>query len=42
MKSQIRFVAALALLVGTALLLQARNRGEVFPLASRYPHFPNN
>jgi len=29
MKSQIRFIVALALLVGTALFLQARNRGEV-------------
>jgi len=36
MKSQIRFIVALALLVGTALFLQARNRGEVFPARIRY------
>jgi len=40
MKSQIRFIVALALLVGTALFLQARNRGEVFPARMPLASFP--
>jgi EpsI family protein len=40
MKSQIRFIIALALLVGTALFLQARNRGEVFPARTPLASFP--
>jgi len=40
MKSQIRFVIALALLAGTALLLQARNRGEIFPARMSLSSFP--
>ena len=41
MRAHARFVMALVLLVGTALLLQARNRGETFPprtLLSEFPH----
>jgi EpsI family protein len=40
MKAQARFVAALILLVGTALLLQARNRGEIFPPRKPLSAFP--
>jgi EpsI family protein len=40
MKSQARFVAALTLLLGTALFLQARNRGEVFPSRKPLASFP--
>ena len=40
MKSQARFVVALALLLGTALFLQARNRGEIFPSRKPLASFP--
>jgi len=40
MKSRIRFAIALALLLGTALFLQARNRGEVFPPRKPLGTFP--
>jgi len=40
MKSQIRFVIAFSLLLGTALFLQARNRGEVFPPRKPLSAFP--
>ena len=40
MKSQIRFVIAFSLLLCTALLLQARNRGEVFPPRKPLSAFP--
>jgi len=40
MKSQIRFVMAFSLLLGTALLLQARNRCEVFPPRKPLSSFP--
>jgi EpsI family protein len=40
MKANIRFIAALLLLVGTALLLQARNRGENFPPRKPLSAFP--
>jgi EpsI family protein len=40
MKSHVRFVAALLLLAGTALFLQARNRGEVFPPRKPLSEFP--
>jgi EpsI family protein len=40
MKAHARFVVALILLVGTALLLQARNRGEVFPPRKALSAFP--
>jgi EpsI family protein len=40
MKAQARFIAALVLLVGTALLLQARNRGEIFPARKPLSAFP--
>ena len=41
MKAQLRFVIALVLLVGTALFLQARNRGEVFPVRKPLASFPD-
>ncbi|HZS98664.1 MAG TPA: EpsI family protein [Terriglobales bacterium] len=40
MKSQMRFVIAFCLLLGTALFLQARNRGEVFPPRKPLSAFP--
>lgn len=40
MKSHLRFVVALVLLVGTALFLEARNRGEVFPPRMPLSSFP--
>jgi EpsI family protein len=40
MSSHARFVMALVLLVGTALLLQARNRGEIFPPREPLSAFP--
>jgi len=40
MKSHLRFAIAVLLLVGTALLLQARNRGEVFPARKPLASFP--
>jgi EpsI family protein len=40
MKAQARFIIALVLLVGTALLLQARNRGEIFPARKSLSAFP--
>jgi EpsI family protein len=40
MKTQARFVIALLLLLGTALFLQARNRGEVFPPRKPLSAFP--
>jgi EpsI family protein len=40
MKAHARFVMALVLLVGTALLLQARNRGEIFPPREPLSAFP--
>ena len=40
MKAQVRFIAALFLLIGTALLLQARNRGEIFPPRKPLSQFP--
>ena len=40
MRAHARFVAALLLLVGTALFLQARNRGEVFPPRKSLAQFP--
>lgn len=40
MTSHIRFVAALILLLGAALFLHARNRGEVFPPRLSLAQFP--
>lgn len=40
MKTNIRFAIALILLIGTALFLQARNRGEVFPPRKPLAEFP--
>jgi EpsI family protein len=40
MKTHARFVIALVLLLGTALFLQARNRGEVFPARKPLAAFP--
>jgi EpsI family protein len=40
MRTHARFVVALILLVGTALFLQARNRGEVFPARKPLAVFP--
>ena len=40
MKVSARFLIAVFLLVGTALLLQARNRGEVFPPRKTLSEFP--
>ena len=40
MRAHARFVAALLLLLGTALFLQARNRGEVFPPRKPLAQFP--
>ena len=40
MKSQVRFAIALLLLLGTALFLQARNRGELFPPRQPLGSFP--
>jgi EpsI family protein len=41
MKARIRFIVALVLLVGTALFLEARNRGEVFPPRMPLSSFPH-
>jgi EpsI family protein len=40
MNSNVRFAMALVLLLGTALFLQARNRGEVFPARKPLGGFP--
>jgi EpsI family protein len=40
MKTHARFVIALVLLLGTALFLHARNRGEVFPARKPLAAFP--
>ncbi len=40
MRTHARFVVALLLLLGTALFLQARNRGEVFPPRKPLSSFP--
>ncbi len=40
MNANARFAMALVLLVGTALFLQARNRGEVFPTRQPLATFP--
>lgn len=40
MKAHIRFAVALVLLIGTALFLQARNRGETFPPRKPLASFP--
>jgi len=40
MSSNVRFALALVLLLGTALFLQARNRGEVFPARKALAEFP--
>jgi EpsI family protein len=40
MRTHARFVVALLLLLGTALFLQARNRGEVFPARKPLAAFP--
>jgi len=41
MNSNARFAVALVLLLGTALFLQARNRGEVFPPRKPLSEFPD-
>jgi EpsI family protein len=41
MKAHIRFAVALILLVGTALFLEARNRGETFPPRKALGTFPD-
>ena len=41
MRAHARFVIALVLLVGTALLLEARNRGEIFPPRKPLSEFPH-
>jgi EpsI family protein len=40
MNSNLRFALALILMLGTALFLQARNRGEVFPSRKPLAQFP--
>lgn len=40
MNTNVRFAMALVLLLGTALFLQARNRGEVFPPRKPLADFP--
>ena len=40
MTTNVRFAMALVLLLGTALFLQARNRGEVFPSRKPLAEFP--